>query len=372
MDALAFLAALLALLPAALYARNFRLFRPPPPMTDHCHLSGEASPAPTPRLSVLIPARNEEASLPECLASVLASRGVDLEVIVLDDHSTDRTAEVVREWVSQDTRVRLETAPALPPGWNGKQHACHCLAGLATHPYLCFLDADVRLEPEALARMVGFLESSGAALVSGFPRQETGTLMERLVIPLIHFVLLGFLPLKRMRESTQPGYGAGCGQWFLTTAEAYAKAGGHAAIRQSRHDGVQLPRAFRRAGMMTDICDATDLARCRMYRSAGQVWNGLAKNADEGLGSPRLIGLSTVLLGGGQVMPAVLLACGEWWGGVGLVLAYLPRLDAAWRFRQSVRGAILHPLGVAVFLAIQWYALIRRLLGRPVAWKGRA
>ena len=164
----------------------------------------------------------------------------------------------------------------------------------------------MRLAPDALARLAAFRQSSGAALVSGFPRQETGTLLEKLVIPLIQWLLMSYLPFDRMRKDLQPGLGVGCGQWFLTGRVDYNKAGGHAAIKASLHDGVKLPRAYRDAGMMTDACDATGLATCRMYRTATQVWYGLAKNAQEGLGAPRLIVFTTTLLFCGQVLPVLL------------------------------------------------------------------
>lgn len=370
--ALAVLAFLLAAVPALLYARNVRAYRPPPALADSTS---------TPHISVLIPARNEEASIADAVSSVLASRNAAVEVIVLDDHSEDRTAAIVTELAAKDPRVRLERAPPLPEGWNGKQHACHVLAELARYPILLFIDADVRLEPEALARMNCFREASGASLVSGFPRQITETWLERLVIPLIHFVLLAFLPLHRMRASTRPGYGAGCGQWFLTMKDDYTKAGGHAAIRGSRHDGVKLPRAYRQAGLMTDLCDVTSLASCQMYRSSSQVWNGLAKNATEGLGAPRLILFTTCLLFVGQVLPWILvfshLPQFQGWvfyptafvaGCAAIATSYAVRFDMVRRFHQSWMGAILHPVGIVILLAIQWYALVR---GRRVSWKGR-
>jgi hypothetical protein len=302
-------------------------------------------------------------------------------VVVLDDHSSDRTAELVREIAARDPRVRLETAPPLPEGWCGKQWACHTLSKHARHPVLTFLDADVRLAPLALARMHGFLHSSGAALVSGFPRQETGTLLEKLVIPLINWLLVCYLPIGSMRRSRQVGLGAGCGQWFMTTRDAYEKVGGHAAVKASLHDGIKLPRAYRAAGMMTDICDATDLATCRMYRSAGQVWNGLAKNAREGMGSPAQIGVWTVLLFGGHVLPFLLVRPPWHWSlpwlpdalpVVAVFLSYLTRFGCAALYQGSWLGAVLHPVGVSVLLAIQWYALLRWLVGKPVGWKGRA
>ena len=261
----------LALAPALLFLRNLRDFRPPP------------LPRPVPPVSVLIPARNEEASIRAAVASVLASVGVECECIVLDDHSEDRTAAIVAELAATDARVRLVTAPPLPQGWSGKQHACFALAGHAKYDLLAFLDADVRLAPDGLARLAAFQVQTNADLVSGFPHQETGTLAEKLVLPLMHFVLLGFLPLWQMRRSVQPSLGAGCGQLFLATRAGYDAAGGHAAVKASFHDGVKLPRAFRAAGRMTDLCDATNIATCRMYNSAGQVWRGQAKNAREGL-----------------------------------------------------------------------------------------
>ena len=344
LDALLFAALLLGAVPASLYLWNAVLFRRAP-----CREHASAR-----HVSVLIPARNEEASIEACIRAVLASRDVELEVIVLDDHSADRTAEIVQDIA--DSRVRLESAPLLPTGWNGKQHACFVLSKRAKHPLLCFLDADVRLEPDALARMAQFQEDSGGGLVSGFPRQETETLLEKLLLPLINWVLLSYLPMIGMRWARWPMFAAGCGQFFFCTRDAYAKCGGHAAIRDSMHDGVTMPRAFRRAGIHTDLCDATDLAACRMYRTNLAVWDGLAKNAHEGLGSAKSIVPWTILLLGSLFIP----------------LWILPRIHGAIRFRQSLLSALLHPVGIVLLVAIQWYALIRRAIGRPVVWKGRS
>jgi hypothetical protein len=357
----------LAALSALLFLANLRLYRPAP------------QPGSSRGVSILIPARNEERSIGAAIEAALASRGVDIEIVVLDDHSEDRTADIVGEIAAREERVRLENAPALPDGWCGKQHACHVLARHARHDLLLFVDADVRLQPDGLARMVAFLEMSGADLVSGIPYQETGTLLEMLLIPLIHFILLGFLPLGRMRASTHPAYAAGCGQLFLARRSAYEKSGGHAAIRASLHDGITLPRTFRRAGLRTDLFDATDVASCRMYRGAAEVWRGLAKNATEGLAHPRVILLFTILLLGGQVLPLLLLPFTLMSAeptaialtSLALALAYLPRVAGMVAFRQPLTGTLLHPIGVLLLVIIQWYALGRAILGRPAAWKGR-
>ena len=337
-----------------------------------------------PGVSVLIPARDEARSIGRTVAAALASEGVRLEVVVLDDESRDATAAIVSELAATDPRVRLVRGRPLPAGWCGKQHACSLLAEEARHEHLVFIDADVTVAADCLARSIAFLRESRAALVSGFPRQVTGTFFEWLLLPLIHFVLLGYLPLGRSRRSLSPGLGAGCGQLFITHRDDYRRVGGHAAIRSSLHDGIKLPRAYRRAGLFTDIFDASDVASCRMYERGIDVLRGLSKNATEGMASPRTVIPATVLLLFGQVLPTLLVAVGlvtAWkgWTDRGIVitiaaaaLSYLPRMLEAVRFRQSVAGAIAHPLAIALFLAIQWYGVFRKAFGLNTSWKGRS
>ncbi len=371
---LAIAAVIAGLLPFLMFFKNLKAYLPPPSPDSLDKVA----------LSILIPARDEENAIGEAIKSALAAGclQVEVEVVVLDDHSTDRTAEIVREWSTRDNRVRLELAPPLPKGWCGKQHACWQLAKQARHGLLLWIDADVRLETGSLRRLIGFLDSSKAPLVSGVPRQITGTFLEQLLIPLIHFVLLGFLPLDRMRLSNSPAFASGCGQLFLARREEYFQAGGHEAIKATLHDGINLPKAFRRAGFATDLCDATALARCRMYNSGGQTWKGLAKNATEGLASNAMILPATLLLGLGQVAPWVLMVC-SWilegpgslvfaLGWLGTLLGLLVRLAGVSRFKQPVLGALLHPVGVFLLLVIQWQARLMAWFGIRFDWRGRS
>jgi len=366
-------AVIAAALPAALTMRNLRVFStaPPPPPGD------------APRVSVLVPARDEAAAIAGLIDHVLASRGVELELVILDDDSRDGTREIVARRAAADARVRLETGVPLPGDWCGKQHACAQLAAAARHDIWVFLDADVRVTPDAVARAVAFLDASGADLASGFPRQLTSCAADGLLLPLIHFVLLGFLPLDRSRSDPRPGLAAGCGQLFVTRRGPYARSGGHAAIRRSLHDGLMLPRAYRRAGLRTDIFDATDIATCRMYAGNRQTLAGLAKNATEGMGAPRTIVPFTLLLGCGQVLPVVLVATGlatRWqgwpgwavgaaWLAAGLALGARAAQDR--RFGAGPLGCLGHPVGVLVLLVIQWCALLRKGLGLSTSWRGR-
>ncbi len=356
---LAVAALALALLPLIMTLVNLQGFEAPAPASGR------------PAVSVLIPARNEEGNIAGACAAVLASEGVELELVVLDDASTDRTPEILAG--IGDERLRVGQAPPLPAGWSGKQHACHALSGLARHELMVFVDADVRLAPDALARMAGFMQRHGAGLASGFPRQVVVTWSERLLLPLIHFLLLGFLPMGVMRRSASAGLGAGCGQLFIARRDAYQAAGGHAAIRASLHDGLTLPRAFRRAGRMSLLFDATGFARCRMYANAGQVWEGLCKNATEGMAKPVALPVWTVILGGGQVLPlALTLVWPGWVAGLALAAGIGTRLLLARRFGQPLASALLHPFGVLALLVVQWFSLLRAARGGRATWRGRA
>ncbi len=358
---------------------------------------GELSPTEEePSISVLIPARNEAVGISQTITAVLANTGVVLEVVVLDDESTDGTADLVRAITAHDSRVRLLEGVELPDGWNGKQHACCRLAESAQYELLLFLDADVQLKPTALQQLTrrkaqyaqsGPAKGKPISLLSAFPNQETGSLLEKILIPIMHYILLCYLPFSRMRSRTDPGYAAGCGQVFVTDRDAYQRAGTHAAIRASRHDGIKLPKAYRQLGMLTDVVDGAGLANCRMYHGAGQVVRGLLKNANEGIANWRLLLPFTLLLAGANLLPYATLgyalvhysrgdhSMAVWFAVVAslaaIFLSHLPRWVAAWKLPQTPLGAILHPVGVLLFLILQWWAFLMSLCGRQIAWRGR-
>ncbi len=254
---------MLAAMALAMFLINSRLFG----RADAASTVGQLPP-----VSVLVPARNEASTIETTIKHILASQAVDIELLVLDDHSTDETASIVQRYAHQDERVRLIEGKQLTPGWCGKQYACQQLAEQAQHDELVFLDADVRLTPTAISRAVGTRLRMGVELLSGFPRQLVGSFGEQLLIPLIDYILLCYLPFRRMRRTTEPASSAGCGQFFVTHRDAYSQAGGHAAIRSSLHDGLTLPRAFRSHGLRTDVFDASDIAQVRMYEGFVAAW----------------------------------------------------------------------------------------------------
>ncbi|QDU70804.1 glycosyltransferase [Mucisphaera calidilacus] len=372
-DALTIAIAVLAALPAAMIAVNLIVYTRQP--RDAGEING---------ISVLIPARDEEEAIEEAVRSVLDSeRVIPFEVVVMDDHSTDRTAAIVEKIAAEDPRVRLAQAPRLPRDWFGKPHACWCLAREARHDTLVWMDADVRLRPGGLRTLANALHHKEVALVSTVPLQQTRTLAEKLIVPQILYVLLGYLPMARMKQVASPAYGAACGQLMAARRDDYFAIDGHKPVRNLMHESLALARAFRRQGRMTDLIDGTKIATCRMYRTAGEVWHGFAKNAHEGMGAPAAIAPWTLLLLGAQVLPWLLLPLmllgpisttplAITATAVAVVSAVVSTLAIGIAFRQGPGAILLRPLGIAMLLAIQWYALIRHLAGRPITWRGRA
>jgi glycosyltransferase involved in cell wall biosynthesis len=321
-------------------------------------------------VSILIPARNEAANIARCLDAALASTGADVEVVVMDDGSTDDTAAIVGAYAARDPRLRLVQAPALPPGWTGKVHACARLAEAARGTHLLFIDADVRLAPHAAAAMAAHAAARNIAMISGVPRQSIGSLGEGLTVPFINFLLLCYLPFGGRATQRRPELAAACGQLVLIERRAYEAVGGHATIKGVLHDGIAMARLLRARGHDTEIADGTPLADCRMYDGFSASWQGFIKNAREGMATPVGLPIWTVLLAGAHLWPWALLP--NWEAVLTILLMFALRAAVTLRTGEPWWTVPLHPLTVVVALAIQWTALIRSALGLPAGWKGRA
>jgi hypothetical protein len=360
---------------------NLRIYRRAAPLPRAAQAPRPApGAAAAPAVSVCIPARNEERNLEAIVRGALASEAASVEVLVYDDQSTDATPSILAALQAEDPRVRAVATEPLPEGWNGKQWGCERMGRAARGTWLLFTDADVRLAPDCLARALAEAGRLDAALLSTIPREETGSPLERLVVPLIHWMLFSWLPMPRMRTTNDPATSAGCGQFLLVRRDAWMAAGGHAAFRASMHDGIKLPRNVRRAGFHTDLYDGSESVSCRMYRSAGETWRGFTKNAYEGLGSPVVLLVFTLLEGAGILLPWIWLPVAIAGGAAPLgptVLAAFAvaaqvaqRVLLARRFGQPWECVVLHPVTIALLLAIQWRSWWLHLTKRR-AWRGR-
>lgn len=341
-----------AALLAAHAAVNARLLRVP-----------TATTCPT-RVSVLLPVRDEAQRVAPTLRALLDQQGVDLELLVLDDDSTDGTGDVVRRVVGDDPRVRVLSGLPVPAGWLGKAHACQQLADAASGQVLVFVDADVVLAPTAVAATVALLEQTGLDLLSPYPRQQapgaTG-----LVQPLLQWSWLTFLPLRLAERSPRPSLSAANGQLLAVRREAYDRAGGHAAVRDAVVEDVELLRAVKRAGGSGGVCDGTALATTRMYDSWHELVEGYGKSLWT-LPLPTLVLMALL-----YVVPAVAALRGSRAGMLGYGAGVAGRVVAARRTGgRALPDALMHPLSVTALCGLAIRSRVLHSRGR-LTWKGR-
>lgn len=338
-----------------------------------------------PYVSVLVPARNEAGNISRCVRSLLAQNYPNFEIIVLDDNSQDGTAGIV-EMLSNPTddpshRLRLVEGQPLPEGWLGKNFACHQLSQYAQGELLLFTDADTNHSVGALAKAVTALKYERADFLSLFPRQQTVTLAERLVVPLVMLFVAGLLPVWYVSRSRNPAFSAANGQFMLFRREAYDQIGGHSAVRGVVLEDVVLGRRIKQAGLKQILPDGSDLVQCRMYRNSYEVWGGFSKNLFAFFGFSRfwfalfmtlnllafIFPYFWLLLGWITGQPRTL----EWfWLPLAQIgLAWLLRFIVAFRFGFRGLDALLHPVSIIYMFVIGLNSVQWSRKGGE--WKGR-
>lgn len=327
-------------------------------------------------VSVLIPARDEAHRIAPTIRSVLAQRGLtDVEILVLDDGSTDGTAEAVRRAADDDPRLKILTGSPTPPGWLGKPHACAQLTAAARGEMLAFVDADVVLAPDAVAAAAALLRGPRAlALVSAWPRQVAVGVLGRLVQPLLAWSWLTTLPLRLAERSRRPSMAVANGQFLMVDAAALARAGGWQAVAGEVLDDIALARAVRTAGGRTGVADGSAVATCRMYATGRELSEGYRKSLWAAFGSP----VGAIAVGAAlcvvYVVPAVAAVAGSRVGALGYAAGVVGRVSARrWCRRGAVADvldAAAHPLSIVALtglLASSWAGRLRGTL----RWKGR-
>jgi hypothetical protein len=326
-------------------------------------------------VSVLLPVRDEAHRLAPCLRALLAQRGVaDLEILVLDDGSTDGTAALVRAAEAAEPRLRLLTGDDLPAGWLGKPHACAQLAAAARGRVLVFVDADVVLAPDAVASAVAMLRDRGLDLVSPLPRQVAASSAERLVQPLLAWMWLSTLPVRAAERSRRPSTAAATGQFLVMDAAAYGRLGGHGAVRGEVLDDIGLARAVKRAGGRAGMVVGAPVARCRMYAGRAELRAGYDKWLWAAFGPGRGVGAAVVAGGGlllAHVAPALAALRGSRVGLLGYAAGVAGRVMVARRTGDRAwPDALAQPVSAALAAALLASSVRGRRRG-TLRWKGR-
>lgn len=324
-------------------------------------------------VSVLVPARDEVDRLPALLGDLETQRGVsDLEVLVLDDDSTDGTGELARRFSLRDSRFRVMEGSTPSPGHLGKPTACDRLSRAARGSVLVFVDADVRLAPHAVAATVDLLRRHRLDLVSPYPMQEAVGSLERLVQPLLQWSWASTLPLRWAERSPRPSLSAANGQLLAVDAATYRRAGGHAAVADQVLDDIALLRAVKAVGGRGGVADGTDLASCRMYRTPTDLVDGYSKSLWAATGSPGAACAVGGALALTYLLPPVAALLGSRAGLVGYAAGVAGRVVVARRTGGRVLpDAAAHPVSVGLLLwlgARSWRGHRRGTL----TWKGRS
>jgi len=323
-------------------------------------------------VTVVLPVRNEADQVGDCLAALLDQRGVDdLTVVVVDDGSTDGTADVVR--AVADARVRLIAAGPLPPGWLGKPHACAVGAAAAQDDgILAFVDADVRLFPDALAGAVAVLERHGLDLVSPWPRPVAHGWAERLVQPLVPWLWATTLPVRIAERSPRPSLAAATGQFLVLDRGAYERAGGHGAVRGEVLEDIALLRAVKRAGGRGGPVDGSRLAACRMYDGWAALRDGYSKSLWGAVGSsPVASSAAAAGLTAVWVVPAVAALRGSPAGLAGYAAGVAGRaVTAAGTGSRVWPDALAHPASIVLLDVLMLRSVVGHRRG-TLSWRGR-
>ncbi len=336
---------------------------------------------PAPLISVLIPARDEEANIEACLKSLRKQDYPNFEILVLDDNSSDNTAGIVQRMAATDGRIRLLGGEPLAEGWAGKPFACYQLAQKAKGSWLLFVDADTTHAPEMLRSVLALALELRPSLLSGFPRQLTTSLPQKVAIPVLYFVILSWVPLWWLHHARKPKPSLAIGQFLLFPRDEYWRIGGHEAVKSRILEDVWLGIEVNRHGGRHIAVDLAPVVSCNMYSNVGTMWEGFIRwvYAVSAVSSAALV----LLIIAGYVF---FLAPFYWlWNyffastppdlGPIIIFQVVIIIAMRWlvdnRFREPAISAFLHPVGFSFLFLAALYAFARRVTGAGVRWKKR-
>ncbi len=376
---------LIILLTATLNAVSFpRLRRPPKakPLRPGQQVNLDLTrPLPLPYVSVLIPARNEADTIAYTVKSLLAQSYPAFEIILLDDQSTDGTGDIALGAANGDKRLTVILGQPLLPGWLGKNWACQQLANAARGEILLFTDADVKWQPQALEALIRQMTRSKADLLTVWSTQTTVTWSERLIVPLIALVILGYLPAFLVHRTPFAAFAAANGQCLAFRRKAYTAIGGHIRVRDRIVEDITFARRIKAQGLRLRMADGAGLITCRMYRNWRGVRDGFAKNIIAGYGGK----ISFLLLATAfhwliflapplWLLMGWLLPLDTLYPVIPLVLTFIGlaiRALTALATRQRVQDAIFMPISALLMTVIAARAVYWQTRYGGVMWKGR-
>lgn len=322
------------------------------------------------KVSILIPARDEEENIIALLQSIKEQDYTNYEVIVLDDHSSDNTFSVVKNFCADNPQFSIIKGEKLPEGWLGKNYACHQLSEIATGKYLLFVDADEQIKIGLINSLIYRMELGQLTLLSLFTNQQMLSIGEKLTVPLMHFILLNLLPLRLVKLSKNPAFSAASGQCMFFNAANYQENKWHRLVKGQVVEDVELLKLVKQEKYKAEALLANGMIYCRMYKNLNECLNGFSKNLLAGFGNNIIILLLYQLLV--IIGPLVLVF------NFNITLLILPitlivlsRLMISYLSGQNAFiNIILHPIQMLFFLIISIIS-IKKHIFKTGTWKGR-
>ncbi|TVR41075.1 MAG: glycosyltransferase family 2 protein [Bacteroidia bacterium] len=323
-----------------------------------------------PKVSILIPARNEAKNIGTLLESIRKQHDQNFEVIVYDDLSEDETANIVDDFRAIDPRIRLIKGMPLPSGWLGKNHACHQLSKNAENEIFLFLDADVTLSPSLIGDALAHMDKYRLDLLSIFPQQIMKTWGEKVSVPIMNWVLVSLLPLILTRKSGLPAFAAANGQHMLFRSDVYKQYAFHKRFKNKAVEDIVIARYMKEQKLRIHTVLSKGQIKCRMYGGLKDALQGFSKNVLAFFGNNTLLAVTVVLITTFGFIP-VWMAMGPIAALIYLLAALLLRLVVAVASRQNILENILTaPLQQIVFAVMVAKAIYNRSKKRN-SWKGR-
>lgn len=321
-------------------------------------------------VSVLIPARNEESNIANLLSDLQNQDYQNIEIIVFNDLSTDRTEEIVTKIAKTDTRIRLVNSEGLPQGWLGKNYACHSLSNIAKGEYLLFLDADVRVKDGIIANSIALAEKHKTGLLSIFPKQKMASLGEYLTVPAMNYILLTLLPLVLVLKSKFASMAAANGQFMLFKRAKYLETLPHEKFRNNKVEDIQIARYFKQKDIPVICTLGDDTIECRMYHGFDEAVNGFSKNVVSFFGNSFLAAfLFWVVTTFGFLVIlselSTILFC------TFLIIVLATRVVVSVISKQNIFLNILLLVPQQLTLGIQIYKAVIYKFNKQLKWKGR-
>lgn len=320
-------------------------------------------------VSILIPARNEEKNIVNCIKNILGQDHINKEIIILDDCSTDKTFQLASEFTKEN--IKVVKGELLPSGWLGKNWACHQLAKKATGDYYLFIDADVKLKPETISEAIYAFEKSSVQLLSIFPTQILKSFGEFLVVPLMNWLLLNFLPLKFVLTSTNISFIAANGQFMLWKRESYFESGGHEKVKAKVVEDMELARIVKQSGLKIKTMLGGNLVYCKMYNSFSEAYNGFSKNFFPGFSvNPFLFAVFILLLFSIFFVPIIIINHTVV-SLIPVVLVVVSRFFVAIKSKQNwLLSILVHPIQMVLMLWIGVFSIVK-FKTNSLVWKER-